>query len=122
MCPSYGFMCRLTARYCLRIFNKLLTPVSEKTSKILKSVVATDRKGIENKDEFHSRVDQEIALKSNALEQISALLAFKEAMVADDSSLFNAICNTLAGPLRKSEKDRKDGENQIIETVLHLLR
>ena len=109
----------LTSRYCLRVISQLLLPISEKTMKTLKSHVKSDKKSQETKEESLERITGEKYSIENANEQIRSLLLFKESLI--NSDLFSNICVTLSGPLRKLETERTEGENQIIETVLHIL-
>ena len=109
----------LTCRTCLRLISRLVIPVSDNTIKTLNMAIA-EKKPSEPKEDSLVRIRDEKKAKENANQQQTALLAFKEVIVGEDT-IFNSMINTLAGPLRKIEKDRSVGENQIVETVLHIL-
>ena len=96
-----------------------MIPLSDKAVKTLQLSIK-DKKGKEMKDESLSRIAKERKQRENALEQLNALNASKEILVQDDV-LIVSICHTLAAPLRKQEKERTEADNQIIETILHLL-
>ena len=111
----------LTTRICLRIISHLLAPVSIATHKTL-HMKLTDKKSQELKEEFIDRHSNEKNSKNNAVEQIQALLNFKESIVNDcDDSLFLSISHRLAEPLRKPANERTDNDNHILETILHIL-
>lgn len=109
----------LTTRYCLRLISQLIIPLSDKAISHL-NLKITDRKSNETKEEYLIRVNIQKKLKENATEQLLALIALK-GVISSEDTLFHCICNTLIGPLRKEEKERTEGEIQIIETVLHIL-
>ncbi len=66
--------------------------MSDKTAKILHLFIA-GRKSKETKEESYIRVEEQKKMKENALEQIAALLSFKEAIVAGK----NSCCVVLKG-------------------------
>lgn len=57
----------------------LLRPITVSTKESLASNVRTKVKGKETTDEAHERAHNEKTLKSNAQDQLQALLSFKEA-------------------------------------------
>lgn len=68
----------LTSRFCLRAISQLLIPMSTKTIEAAKSAFR-EKVGKETKEESIGRRSSEHIVKNNAMQQIAALLSFKEA-------------------------------------------
>lgn len=110
---------RTLAMPLIRLFLYLTKPISPAKAESLQRDIKR-RKGKETVEAAAKRVEEEQTYRTNALEQIEALISFKNALVNEE--VFEIILQYAAEPLLKEPELRTEDDKKIIECVLMLIR
>ena len=105
----------------IKIAFILLSPAASSTKDVLKNEVQSKRKHLETSKMASERSTQEKQKKANAIQQINALLSFKEDFSTDAfiKGLYLVIHKALQR--RKFESSRSEDDSKIIELVLKVI-
>lgn len=102
----------------IRLFLLLTKPMARAVVDAAAHVIKNS-KGKETAAESKARVAKEHAARKNAYSQISAQLAFKEALTTDE--LFVVLLKYLEEPLSKPSHNRSEEDKIVIESILTLI-
>lgn len=107
------------AMRCCKLALVLIKNLRDPAKKAIQNEVK-GVKGKETKEEGIERSDKEMRIKRNALQQVSALLSFKEALCTEKCAI--AISNVLAWALQKERDEQRDETKLDIATCYSYIR
>jgi hypothetical protein len=105
----------------IKISFVILSPISVFAKNALHNVVRVKIKGKETSDEASERSSNERSSKENAIQQISALLSFKEDFSSE--AFIKGLCLVIHKALERNkfESSRSEEDARVIELVLKVI-